>query len=60
MGRLKWNSILPILLSMVALPVAPVRAQQGARNGEWRFYGGDAGTTKYTPLEEINAAHVKE
>jgi quinoprotein glucose dehydrogenase len=35
-------------------------AQKGARNGEWRFYGGDAGTTKYSPLDQINKANVKD
>jgi len=37
-----------------------VNAQQGAKNGEWRFYGGDAGTTKYSPLDQINSANVKD
>ena len=36
------------------------QAQQGARNGEWRFYGGDAGSTKYSPLDQINASNVKD
>lgn len=31
-----------------------VEAQQGARNGEWRSYGGDSGSTKYSPLDQIN------
>jgi quinoprotein glucose dehydrogenase len=35
-------------------------AQQGAKNGEWRYYGGDAGTTKYSPLDQINATNVKD
>jgi quinoprotein glucose dehydrogenase len=35
-------------------------AQYGAKNGEWRFYGGDAGTTKYSALDQINATNVKE
>jgi quinoprotein glucose dehydrogenase len=35
-------------------------AQQGAKGGEWRFYGGDSGTTKYSPLDQINAANVKD
>ncbi len=39
---------------------APAAAQQGARNGEWPFYGGDAGTTKYSPLDQINASNVKD
>lgn len=37
------------LLSCTALPAS---AQYGAQNGEWRYYGGDAGRTKYS-----HAAH---
>ena len=29
-------------------------AQSGARNGEWRTYGGDLGNTRYAPLDQIN------
>ncbi len=29
-------------------------AQRGAQNGEWRAYGADKGSTKYSPLEQIN------
>jgi len=29
-------------------------------NGEWRWYGGDAGGTKYSPLDQINATNVKQ
>lgn len=35
-------------------------AQQGAANGEWRYYGGDAGNSKYSPLDQIDAKNVKE
>jgi len=35
-------------------------AQQGAVNGEWRHYGGDAGGTKYSPLDQINATNVRQ
>ena len=45
-----------LLLTMPLL----LQAQQGARGGEWRFYGGDAGTTKYSALDQINASNVKE
>jgi quinoprotein glucose dehydrogenase len=38
----------------------PARAQKGATNGEWRFYGGDAGNTKYSPLDQIDAKNAKE
>src|SRR5919201_29049 len=32
-------------------------AQQGAKNGEWRNYGGDLGNTHYSPLDQINASN---
>jgi quinoprotein glucose dehydrogenase len=48
-----------LALSLLAL-ACYAAAQQGAKNGEWRFYGGDAGTTKYSSLDQINAANVKD
>src|SRR5436189_2367400 len=54
---LRW--VLICVLAMV-VPVPPAGAQHGAKNGEWRFYGGDAGTTKYSPLDQINAGNVKD
>jgi quinoprotein glucose dehydrogenase len=48
------------LASVAALLVLPAIAQHGATNGEWRFYGGDAGNTKYSPLDQINASNVKD
>ncbi len=36
-----------------------VWGQAGARNGEWRSYGGDQGHTKYSPLDQINAENFK-
>src|SRR5256885_17100553 len=31
------------------------RPQSGTNNGEWRNYGGDLGSTRYAPLDQINA-----
>ena len=36
----------------------PAGAQRGATEGEWRYYGGDSGSTKYSPLEQINTGNV--
>jgi quinoprotein glucose dehydrogenase len=58
-GR-SWGSLLVAVLVVLAASEQPVRVQQGARNGEWRFYGGDAGSTKYSPLDQINASNVKD
>lgn len=32
-------------------------AQQGTAGGEWRAWGGDLGTTRYAPLDQITAAN---
>jgi len=51
----------PLVLSfLLMLAAVPVGGQHGAAQGEWRFYGGDAGSTKYAPLDQINASNVKQ
>ncbi|HWA10604.1 MAG TPA: pyrroloquinoline quinone-dependent dehydrogenase [Opitutaceae bacterium] len=52
--------LLPLLAFLLPVALAPVQAQQGTTNGEWRYYGGDAGNTKYSPLDQINASNVKQ
>src|SRR5579864_1458116 len=39
---------------------ASVSAQSGAKNGEWRSYGGDLGHTRYSALDQINAGNFKD
>src|SRR5262245_47446192 len=39
--------------------VLHTRAQQGAKNGEWRAYGGDEASTRYSPLDQINRNTLK-
>ena len=58
---MKLNRV-PLLLPPILLVLcgASAPAQQGAVKGEWRFYGGDAGSTKYSPLDQINASNVKQ
>ena len=46
MAPLKWHAVLAVTLAAAVLTEAPLSAQYGAKNGEWRFYGGDAGSTK--------------
>ena len=43
----------------MALPASPAVGPQGAQNGEWRSYGGDAGSTKYSPLDAIDETNVQ-
>jgi quinoprotein glucose dehydrogenase len=42
------------------LLAAHARAQAGTANGEWHYYGGDTHSTKYSPLDQINAQNVKQ
>src|SRR5438128_70769 len=56
MATLKWT--LTGLGVALVLGIAMTAAQQGARGGEWTSYGGDAGTTKYAPLDQINKGNV--
>ncbi|MDO8794331.1 MAG: PQQ-binding-like beta-propeller repeat protein, partial [Vicinamibacterales bacterium] len=41
------------LAAAIAGPPSSLHAQRGAANGEWRHFGGDAGGTKYAPLDQI-------
>ena len=36
------------------LGTTPANAQYGATDGEWHAYGGDIGSTKYSPLDQIS------
>ena len=49
-------SMLMTGLLHVAPPVA--HAQTGSTPAEWRFYGGDPGHTKYSPLDQITKDNV--
>jgi quinoprotein glucose dehydrogenase len=37
-----------------------VAGQSGTKNGEWRTYGGDLGSTRYAPLDQINAGNFNK
>jgi quinoprotein glucose dehydrogenase len=47
---------IPCALMCATLPLA---AQTGAKNGEWRSYAAEPGSTKYSPLDQINRDNVK-
>lgn len=43
-----------------ALCPGTLAAQQGTADGEWRVYGGDAGHTRYAPLDQIDRDNVAD
>ena len=47
-------------VSLVIVSAASLLAQAGAKSGEWRSYGGDIGHTRYSPLDQINAANFNK
>jgi glucose dehydrogenase len=51
--RLRLTSAATVLLA-ASLTVS---AQQGAKSGEWYTWGGDLGSTRYAPLDQINASN---
>jgi quinoprotein glucose dehydrogenase len=51
-----------LIFSLIVLCVALsalISGQRGVTNGEWPHWGGDLGSTKYSPLDQINRDNVK-
>ena len=44
----------------LVLAAVPAAAQYGAVDGEWRSYAGDNGSTKYSPLDQIDAGNFND
>ena len=53
--RVLWVAAL-----MVLSQASSVGGQQGAQEGEWRNYAGDAGSTKYSGLSVIDESNVQD
>ena len=55
------RSLLVLALGMVAISHAPVSTQErGSSEGEWRYIGGDAWHTRYSPLDQITADNFED
>ena len=48
------------LVLIACVGIGPAHAQDGAQNGQWRFFGGDSGSTKYSPLDQIDKDNVAD
>jgi quinoprotein glucose dehydrogenase len=51
--RLRLTSVLVVSLCSTMT----LSGQYGAKNGEWRTWGGDLAATRYAPLDQINASN---
>ena len=56
-SNLRRAGYLPAIF-LVSLLTTPTPAQRGAAGGQWNHYAGDAGSTKYSPLVQINASNI--
>lgn len=54
------NAAVLLFAGGLATSASIVLAQQGATDGQWRAYGGDAGSTRYSSLDQINASNAAE
>ena len=51
---------LTILVWQLNLSVRPAEGQHGTKDGQWPSYGGDVGSTRYAPLDQINKENFKD
>jgi quinoprotein glucose dehydrogenase len=48
-----------VTICLLAGASLPAIGQTGAKDGEWRSYGGDLGSTRYSALDQINKDNFK-
>ncbi len=53
------SSRLVLVLALLCVGMN-ARGQSGTKNGEWRNYGGDLGSTRYAPLDQISAENFSK
>lgn len=51
----RWLVRVAPVVCLLSWTTIAVTGQSGAKNGEWRTYGGDLGHTRYSPLDQITA-----
>jgi len=49
-----------LVTALLAVPAAMAGQQRGTPAGEWRYWGADAWSTRYSPLEQINADNFED
>jgi quinoprotein glucose dehydrogenase len=56
-----FQSFIAIALILCLPGIIPQASpQSGAKDGEWRTYGGDLGNTRYAPLDQINGSNFSK
>src|ERR1700676_3327274 len=62
MSRTSWRWALGIgpAVLLIVWTTTPLTGQSGPKIGEWRTYGGDLASTRYSPLDQINAQNFNK
>src|ERR671937_2018311 len=55
-----WIASIAASICLILTATTPNHAQKGAKNGEWRTYGGDLGNTHYSSLDQINGTNFNQ
>ena len=55
-----WLGSLVLLGAGLGAGPSALVAQSGTADGEWRYWAGDAGSTRYAPLDQIDASNVED
>src|SRR2546426_12490538 len=60
--RVSWKlgALVIVIAAIAASRASLLTAQNEPRDGEWRYFFGQAGGTKYSPLAQINKDNVKD
>ena len=53
----RWTAGTTPLIALLVWATLPAMGQTGAQRGEWRTYGGDLASTRYSALDQINAGN---
>ncbi len=53
-------AVAAVALAALAAPGAAQSQHDGTSNGEWRYWGGDAASSRYSPADQINAENVED
>jgi quinoprotein glucose dehydrogenase len=60
MMRYRHACSLGAIVALVVCATIGAAGQSGAKNGEWRTYAGDLGSTRYSPLDQLNGTNFKD
>ena len=60
MKRFRVGGGVVALVTLVCVPHTGSAQLRGVQNGEWRYLGGDAGHTRFSPLTQINASNFSQ